>query len=211
MQVLKDEVQLEILRQARQEFLAKGYREASLRAITQGAGMTVGNIYRYFASKDALFRELLAPVIGQIEMMKMALRQHAAQEHEPSDEAAEHEQMVLLVYNFIRKHRDDLKLLLSGAGGSSLENFREELINWYGAIYRKYMEEAWKFLGQGELQIHERTIYLISQSVEAALIECIIHDYSLEEVKQVAEEMFSFFSGGSRQIIEDKLKMKNER
>ena len=206
MQVLKDEVKLEILRQARREFLEKGFRKTSLRTIAGKVGMTVGNIYRYFKSKDELFCELLAPIIGNIEMMKLGLRHHHEEIPKGSKaESDEHEAMVITVYGFIMKYRDDLKLLLTGAGGSSLEGFKEELIRWYGEIYWQSLQEAWAMMGSGELTINKRTIYLISQSVSDSLIEVVVNDYDLEEVKIVAEEMFSFFGGGTQQILAAKL------
>ena len=206
MQILKDDVRLEILKQARREFIEKGFRKASLRAIAGSAGMTVGNIYRYFKSKDDLFRELLAPIIGNIELMKLGLRHHHENTPKGSEtEIYEHEAMISTVYGFIMKYREDLKLLLTGAGGSSLEDFKEELIRWYGEIYWQSLQEVWSAMGSGKLEVNKRTIYLISQSVADSLIEVVINDYSLAEVKIVAEEMFSFFGGGTQQILAAKL------
>ncbi|MCF7913440.1 MAG: TetR/AcrR family transcriptional regulator [Candidatus Cloacimonetes bacterium] len=206
MQVLKDDVRSEILRQARREFLEKGFRLASLREIAGRAGMTAGNIYRYFKSKDELFRELLAPIIGNIEMMKLNLRKHDQETPKGSGaEVDEHKAMIVAVYGFIMKYREDLKLLLTGAGGSSLEGFKEELIRWYGEIYMKALQEAWQIMGEGDFKINARTVYLISQSVADSLIEAIVNEYSLQEVIAVAEEMQSFFEGGTQHILKAKL------
>jgi TetR/AcrR family transcriptional regulator, cholesterol catabolism regulator len=206
MQVLKDDVRSQILRQARQEFLEKGFRKASLREIAGRAGMSAGNIYRYFKSKDELFRELLAPIIGNIEMMKLGLRKHEKETPKGSTaEADEHETMTVTIYSFVKKYREDLKLLLTGSGGSSLENFKEELIRWYGEIYLKGLQEAWELMGTGDFKINERTVYLISQSVADSLIEVIVNEYSLQEVIVVAEEMRAFFEGGTTQILTAKL------
>ena len=173
--------------------------------------MTVGNIYRYFESKDELFRELLAPIIGNIEMMKLGLHHHHEKIPKGSKaESDEHEAMVISVYGFIMKYREDLKLLLTGAGGSSLEGFKEELIRWYGEIYWQSLQEVWVVMGSGELKVNKRTIYLISQSVADSLIEVVVNDYSLEKVKIVAEEMFSFYGGGTQQILAAKLAKMNE-
>jgi len=204
MQILKDDVRLEILRQARVEFISKEFRGASLRAIARKAGMTVGNIYRYFKNKDVLFRELLAPVIGQVEMMKMGMRQHERTPKGSQAETAEHDQITFGIYTFILTHREDLKLLLTGAGGSSLENFEEELILWYAGIYKKALQEAWAQIGKDEFSVHDRTIYLVAQSVADSIIEVIVNEYSLEEVRIVAAEMSAFFEGGTRRILASK-------
>ena len=53
-QVLKDEVRDSILESAREEFLEHGFDDSSMRRIAQKSRMTVGNLYRYFKSKDEL-------------------------------------------------------------------------------------------------------------------------------------------------------------
>ena len=59
MQELKETVRASIADAALQEFLTKGYEGASMRGIASHAGITHGNIYRYFKSKDVLYRSLV--------------------------------------------------------------------------------------------------------------------------------------------------------
>ena len=58
-QTLKKEVRDAIIKSARREFLRRGYRNASMRAIAAGTGKTVGNLYRYYKSKEDLFKALV--------------------------------------------------------------------------------------------------------------------------------------------------------
>ena len=46
-----------ILRAARDTFVAKGFHEATTHDVARAAGLSVGSIYTYFASKDELIRE----------------------------------------------------------------------------------------------------------------------------------------------------------
>jgi AcrR family transcriptional regulator len=46
-----------ILRAARDVFVAKGFHEATTHDVARAAGLSVGSIYTYFASKDDLIRE----------------------------------------------------------------------------------------------------------------------------------------------------------
>jgi AcrR family transcriptional regulator len=46
-----------ILRAARNVFVAKGFHDATTHDVAREAGMSVGSIYTYFASKDDLIRE----------------------------------------------------------------------------------------------------------------------------------------------------------
>ncbi|MBI2425834.1 MAG: TetR/AcrR family transcriptional regulator [Candidatus Hydrogenedentes bacterium] len=49
-----------IIRAASRIFRERGVKEASVPAIMEAAGMTVGGFYRHFPSKEALFQEALA-------------------------------------------------------------------------------------------------------------------------------------------------------
>jgi AcrR family transcriptional regulator len=46
-----------ILRAARDVFVAKGFHDATTHDVARAAGLSVGSIYTYFASKDELIRE----------------------------------------------------------------------------------------------------------------------------------------------------------
>jgi len=65
LQYIKPEVRNRIMTSALQEFDEKGYTGASMRAIAEGAGTSLGNLYRYFQDKDDLYRSCLVPVLEQ--------------------------------------------------------------------------------------------------------------------------------------------------
>jgi AcrR family transcriptional regulator len=66
MQYLKDEIKDNIVRAALVEFKEKGYDGASMRNIAHSAGITSGNIYRYFTNKEALFDYIIDPVYQKV-------------------------------------------------------------------------------------------------------------------------------------------------
>lgn len=61
-QRLKDEVRMRILHAATHELLAHG-ESAGMRQIARAAGLTPGNLYRYYASKEELVAAITAPVV----------------------------------------------------------------------------------------------------------------------------------------------------
>lgn len=69
MQVKKEEVRLKILETATDEFLKKGYENASMRTIAKRAHTTLGNIYHYYENKEVLLETILMPTIENIETM----------------------------------------------------------------------------------------------------------------------------------------------
>ena len=66
-QVLKEESRQAIIRSAKKEFLEKGYEKASMRSIAKKAGMTVGNLYRYYKSKEDIIVNIVSETFNDIE------------------------------------------------------------------------------------------------------------------------------------------------
>ena len=76
MQVLKEEVKQKIKKAALSEFEENGYQRTSMRSIASGAGVTVGNLYRYFKDKDDLFQVIIRPAFQEIyKFIKVILSQ----------------------------------------------------------------------------------------------------------------------------------------
>lgn len=58
-QVLKEEVRTSILQAALRRFAAQGYPDTTMEEIAGDAGISTGNVYRYFDGKRDLFHEVL--------------------------------------------------------------------------------------------------------------------------------------------------------
>ena len=57
----------EILRAVKAAFVEKGFDGASMQDLARAAGMSVGNFYRYFPSKDAIVAQMIALDMAEIE------------------------------------------------------------------------------------------------------------------------------------------------
>ncbi|MBK1809979.1 TetR/AcrR family transcriptional regulator [Clostridium sp. YIM B02505] len=66
MQYLKEEVRLEIMKAALEEFKQNGFEKTSMKNISSNAGVAIGNIYRYFKNKQELFNAIVEPVQSYI-------------------------------------------------------------------------------------------------------------------------------------------------
>ena len=58
-QIKKENIQGQLLRAARREFLRHGFQGASLRGIAERAQVSLANIYNYYRDKDALYIAVL--------------------------------------------------------------------------------------------------------------------------------------------------------
>ena len=65
-QVLKEELRERIVAAAKSELIEKGVKDASMRSIAFNSKMTVGNLYRYFKSKDELIKFVVSPCLAKL-------------------------------------------------------------------------------------------------------------------------------------------------
>ncbi|MHB8130511.1 MAG: TetR/AcrR family transcriptional regulator [Mobilitalea sp.] len=73
MQVKKDEIREEIVKVSVNEFLKRGFKNASMRTIAAKSNTTLGNLYNYFENKEAI----LDSVIGDTpEQILQVLKEH---------------------------------------------------------------------------------------------------------------------------------------
>lgn len=68
-QVLKEDVRQAILNSAIDRFVKEGYSGSSMREIAKGAQVTVGNLYRYFESKESLLEAILSEVVCDLDQV----------------------------------------------------------------------------------------------------------------------------------------------
>lgn len=59
-QTLKTDLRNNIIKASKEEFLKYGYKDASLRRIAKSAGMTVGNLYRYYKNKEDIMDSIVS-------------------------------------------------------------------------------------------------------------------------------------------------------
>lgn len=67
-QILKEEVRERILNAAAEQLLRSG-EAATMRQIAQAAGITPGNLYRYYAGKDELVMAIIQPLVEGIDQV----------------------------------------------------------------------------------------------------------------------------------------------
>lgn len=64
MQLKKEDIRQTILDCARDEFMNRGYEDASMRVIAKKANTSLGNIYHYFPNKRAILDCLIKPTVA---------------------------------------------------------------------------------------------------------------------------------------------------
>lgn len=122
MQILKSEIKNKILEAAVEEFLINGYSNSSLRTIAAQAGITVGNIYSYFSSKDDLFEHVVAPARDALNIL-LSL---GFTEYESKDAPNLIEITNNICQVFIA-NKERFFILMNGSSGSKFENMKQDV------------------------------------------------------------------------------------
>ncbi|NLI77213.1 MAG: TetR/AcrR family transcriptional regulator [Candidatus Riflebacteria bacterium] len=129
-QTRKREVEEAIQEAALEAFARLGFAGASMERIAAAAGISTGNIYRYFPGKEALFDALLPDaVVSQVRRLVRRRMEALAQVEDVRTlppTAAFHAASEEL-FTFARREGRRLVILLGGAQGTRLEHFPEDL------------------------------------------------------------------------------------
>jgi AcrR family transcriptional regulator len=164
MQFLKDEVRNAIVAAALSEFMEKGYEGASMRAIARSAGITAGNIYRYFVTKDSLFNAIMDPVSRQ--MMDLVYADKYAEDAQ-AGKFLDIDAIMESIMRLCRLHAAEMHILLFKSRGSSFEDVRRKLAE----MIARRVAEIGASGGPGILPVGEHMAVVLSVAFVEGLSE----------------------------------------
>ena len=185
------ETKAKILESAKNEFLEKGFINASLRTIASNAGVTTGAMYRHFKDKDALFCALVDEAIAfaQKTVMLADVMNHQDLDNVVSEKHFEEETRQTNEFlNYIFDNYDAFTLLLTKAGGSTHEHFQEEICD----LYTKNCEQTFNWMYKNQIstkKIDKMTVHFIASTVINAFVEIITHKMSKKAAFQYIQNI----------------------
>ncbi|WP_437275704.1 helix-turn-helix domain-containing protein [Sorangium sp. So ce375] len=130
-QYLKDDIQESIAAAALTIFAQKGYESATMAEIARAAGVSTGNIYRYFANKDALFYGVVDDGFARAFTLLLRRRVKAlagVEDVRTLPPTAAYHMLSEELLRFCIANRLRVVILLGRAGGSRYERFSEETV-----------------------------------------------------------------------------------
>ena len=196
MQVKKDEVKEKILDSARREFLNLGYVDASLRTIAENEGLTKGAIYSYFENKEAIFCELTAPAIKIIE----STSKNDERFYFDTYESPTH--LFKCCAHEVLDNYDSFRLLFFCSAGSSLQDYRENIIQLYTKNFYKLLAFLTKTKPCKQCVICEMFIHTLANTFVSFLEEIVLHKPSRNEADDYAEQMTIFVQTGIEKLYD---------
>jgi AcrR family transcriptional regulator len=159
MQYLKDEVRNNIVKEALKEFRQLGYKGASIRSIAKNSNTSVGNIYKYFHSKEDLYENLIGSVYHRL---MDYIEQFDKVELNDKAEAIFYELMEKIMEIF-NENSTEIAILLNKSDGSKYENCKSTFIDFVTRIVAEKMK--YELSLEGKRLKDNFVIYLISYSL----------------------------------------------
>lgn len=166
-QVLKEEVRNRILAAATTEFFENGYDGSSLRSISKIAGITPGNLYRYFESKESLYESvvgdsynklsrILAESTGNQIRINVTPTQETINKLQKENAGTIVSSVIREVVKVFGDNRMGLLILLRDDRENATMDTRFGLLNWFAAHFEVLY---------GDLEIAEYLAYSFTEGI----------------------------------------------
>ena len=187
-----------IIAAAKQEFLDKGYVDASLRTIAAAADTSTNSIYVRFGDKEGLFSAIVEPALS--EMLEQFIRiQERFHQMTPSEQAAQMPKYsdggTSELVDYMYEHLDEFRLLLDASYGTRFHNFVDELVRIEVEYTYKYMEAVGYPEKFGDA-LTEKLLHIVTTSRFESLFEIIRHGMSREEATKYIELLSRYHRTG---------------
>lgn len=187
MQILKDEVRDRIFNAALHEFREKGFEKSSMRNIAKASGITVGNMYRYFNSKEELFYEVISPAYEKIIWLASEFKK--SRRINSNDDYLEGYFELQKIHAL---HREELLILIDGSSGSRYEGAKKYITDLLESRLKGLLEDSTKnpFMARViAVSIVEGFIVIMKESGDESRFNDNARQYIELFVKNVVNEL----------------------
>lgn len=179
MQYLKEDIREKIIDAALDEFVLKDYTNASMRSIAEKSEITVGNIYRYFKSKEDLLEQCLKPMLDVLERFIMAdyMLEYQDKEDFPVRE--------LIARNIIRIYQNfprEFFVLRHGLKNTHYNAYYDDLI-------KKVTDKIRRVTLNQQMDVHPMLFEVVARNQINAVIYILEHAKG-EEAEEIINQFF---------------------
>lgn len=187
MQYKKEEVNTRIISAAKSAFLKYGYAQTRMIQISIDSKVPIGNLYRYFPSKEMLFDEVVGEACKSC--FKLIDKNSEANLGEGYDSS---EKFIFSIseiaddlIDFSEKYNEQLFILLEKSQASKYEDFRENIIKCVSELMKKWF---FRVQPMGESLLPE----VVTKSLMEGIIS-ILMIVPKDHQKQQMKKLMNFF------------------
>jgi AcrR family transcriptional regulator len=187
MQYQKDEVRNNIVKEALKEFMEKGYEGASIRCIAKKSNTSVGNLYKYFKSKEGLYESIIGSVY------------HRIMNYIDQIDRVELNEKAQLIFNelagkimeIFNDSSKEIAVLLNQSKGSKYENCKSTFVDFITKIITEDMK--YELSLKGKRLKDNFIIYLISYSLVESISIIVKERHDGAEVKKLINNIVDIY------------------
>lgn len=172
-----------ILACAKEEFLEKGFSEASLRSIAAKADTTTGSIYSRYGGKEELFGEIVEPAAEYLIAMFTRTQEnfHAMDvEEQPKKMEGTVQNGMHEMLDYIYENFETFELLLDASYGTKFQHFVECLVEIETKYTYRYMEDM-HMAKQTQNVITEDFVHIMTTALFESIFEVVRHKMTKED------------------------------
>lgn len=192
-----------LMKCAKEEFLANGYENASLRVIAEKAGSSKGAIYIRYQDKESLYRSLVQPTVdGFCELLQSVLNQfNTMTGEEQTQQMCRHsDDGFLRVVDYLYEHFEAFKMLFTSGENSVYQQFIHRVVELDTGCTVNYIAASGNdAISSGRLTLE--LSHLLSSAFYTGIFEVIIHDMPKDQAMEHISKMRRFYTAGWQTIF----------
>ena len=166
---------------ALKEFIAHGFKNASLRSITREAGVTTGAFYGYYKSKADVFDGIVGEHADY-------LRELFSASGDSYSDFGKSRFAKLIVYTF--NNIDSVRLLVAGSEGTVYADLFHELTELMADGLKPYCPD-----------LSDELIHSLISGLFGSYCELVIHDAGRCQAGNAMSKLWEFYEAGWQKIL----------
>ena len=191
MQYLKKEIRDRILVAAVNEFKEQGYADASIRNIANNAEISLGNIYRYFDNKEALYFAVINPFMENI---KQFFDNDFSFTNKSMQEISE------MLLSFIMQYNDELLIICKG-NTVHYDTFIGYIIDVIASKVRELIQSVYPEIDSKIKNPEFCTV--VAEGFLTSFFKILKSNCDKETQERNSRELITFFFGHMRERFEN--------
>lgn len=188
----------QILECAKEEFMQKGFADASMRTIAEKAGFTTGMLYSRFADKNELFSALVKEGADKLYSYFADVQEEFA-EFPAAQQVTEMQTYtsgkMRTVLDIIYEYFDTFKLIVCHSAGSSYERYIDRMIEYETDSTERFMRVLQKN-GTSVKTVRRDINHMLASALFNGIFEVVAHDFPKEDALEYVDAVCEFFYAG---------------
>lgn len=193
----------QILECAKEEFMQKGFADASMRTIAEKAGFTTGMLYSRFADKNELFSALVKEGADKLYSYFSDVQEEFA-EFPATQQVAEMQtytsSKMRTVIDIIYEYFDTFKLIVCHSAGSSYDRYIDRMIEYETDSTERFMRVLQEN-GTSVKTVRRDINHMLASALFNGIFEVVAHDFPEEDALEYVNAVCDFFFAGWQRLL----------